>query len=202
MIRMRKILIATRNHRKFEEIRKILNLRAEFINLEDLGGKNLEVEETGKDYLTNAMMKAKFYAEKFSIPTIADDSGFEILSLGSLPGVMSARFLEGFDYTRKMKWILKIMRNLDDRRARFICCAVFYDPLENILVGSIGSIEGTVAREIRGNRGFGYDPIFIPQGYERTFGELPEDVKNTISHRARAFRKLQKLLYGLSFEHA
>ena len=147
------------------------------------------------------MMKARFYAEKFSIPTIADDSGFEILSLGSLPGVMSARFLEGFDYTRKMEWILKMMRNSDDRRARFICCAVFYDPLEKILVGSIGSIEGTVAREIRGNRGFGYDPIFIPRGYERTFGELPEDVKSTISHRARAFRKLQKLLYGLFFEH-
>jgi XTP/dITP diphosphohydrolase len=194
---MKKIYIATTNNHKIEEIKKIL----EDFEIEiEQSPKKIEVEEDGKTFIENSVKKAYYYANILDAPVIADDSGLVIDYLGGFPGVMSARFLEGKSYEEKMNEILKKLNNASDRSARFVCVASFYDPTEGILISAEGVIEGKIAWEIRGNGGFGYDPIFIPKGYDKTFGELGEEVKREISHRSRAFRKLFSILFKLK-EH-
>jgi XTP/dITP diphosphohydrolase len=194
---MKKIYIATTNNHKIEEIKKIL----EDFEIEiEQSPKKIEVEEDGKTFIENSVKKAYYYANILDAPVIADDSGLVIDYLGGFPGVMSARFLEGKSYEEKMNEILKKLNNASDRSARFVCVASFYDPTEGILISAEGVIEGKIAWEIRGTGGFGYDPIFIPEGYDKTFGELGEEVKREISHRSRAFRKLFSILFKLK-EH-
>ncbi|MDN5337700.1 MAG: XTP/dITP diphosphohydrolase [Thermotogaceae bacterium] len=195
-----KILIATWNIHKFKEIVQIFgkNENIRFLSLKDLNIK-LNVEEDYDDYLYNSIKKAREFATISNLPTLADDSGIEIDCVGRYPGVLSARFFEGFDYTVKMKWILKMMKNVseENRTARFICAASLYDPLEEKVYSTIGKIEGKIAHEIKGDKGFGYDPIFIPNGFNKTFGELPLEIKNKISHRYIAFKKMKELILNL-----
>ncbi|MGQ9855838.1 MAG: RdgB/HAM1 family non-canonical purine NTP pyrophosphatase [Fervidobacterium sp.] len=184
------IYVASKNAHKIFEIRQIV---PEFVKLEPINTE-LDVEETGETFTENSVIKALDYGKEIHKPVIADDSGLSIDVLGGFPGVMSARYMEGASYVEKMESILQLMRNYEDRKARFVCSATYFNPETNLLLSVEGYVEGTIAYEIRGDKGFGYDPIFIPDGYDKTFGELGEEVKNMISHRSRAFKKLFDLL--------
>ncbi|PLV58749.1 RdgB/HAM1 family non-canonical purine NTP pyrophosphatase [Thermotoga sp. KOL6] len=182
------VYIATTNTHKVEEIKEIA---PEWIDLLPSPEK-IEVVEDGETFLENSVKKAIVYGKKLKQPVIADDSGLVIYSLGNFPGVMSARFMEDYSYKDKMKTILRMLEG-KDRRAAFVCSATFFDPLKNILVSVEGRVEGKIAEEIRGNGGFGYDPFFVPDGFDRTFGEIPH-LKKKLSHRAQAFKKLFLIL--------
>ena len=156
--------------------------------------KIADTEESGTSFEENATLKALAASRKLPGFVVADDSGLEVDALGGAPGIYSARYA-GANTTEDEK-INKLLRELaqvgvgdDARRARFRCVVAL--ACTGDLFGTFeGIVEGTIADEPRGNRGFGYDPIFIPQGFEQTFGELPAEVKNTISHRAKAIRRL------------
>ena len=187
------LIVATRNRHKTREIQQILG--PEF-NVRDLGAcpKVSEIREGGSSFEENAKRKALAASRQLAALVIADDSGLEVDALGGAPGIYSARYA-GANATERDK-IDKLLRKLarvrateDERRARFRC-VVALARNGNLLETFEGIVEGRIADEVRGNSGFGYDPIFIPEGLEQTFGELPTEVKNTISHRAKAIRSL------------
>ncbi|MCD6266927.1 MAG: RdgB/HAM1 family non-canonical purine NTP pyrophosphatase [Thermotogaceae bacterium] len=182
------IYLATINHHKFEEIRRITPPWVELM----LPEKKIEVLEDGETFIENALKKALIYGDNLKKPVLADDSGLVIESLGGFPGVLSARFMKGESYEKKMREILKMLEG-KDRKASFVCSAVFYDPLTKLLIGVEEKVMGRITEEIRGNGGFGYDPIFLPEGHDKTFGEDP-GVKEKLSHRSKAFKKLFSLL--------
>jgi XTP/dITP diphosphohydrolase len=188
-----KLVVATRNRHKTREIRQILG--PEF-NVRDLGAypKVSEIREGGSSFEENAKRKALAASRQLLALVIADDSGLEVDALGGAPGIYSARYA-GANATERDK-IDKLLRKLarvrateDERRARFRC-VVALARNGNLLGTFEGIVEGRIADEVRGDYGFGYDPIFIPEGLEQTFGELPTEVKNAISHRAKAIRAL------------
>jgi XTP/dITP diphosphohydrolase len=179
------ILLATQNEHKVREVEKILS--NEKIILPD---SSLEIKE-GLDYSENAKKKAKIYADYFLQVALADDSGLEIEILGDLPGSRSSRFFEGRNYENKMKKILDLMKGEKNRRAKYVCYIAIYSPFEGRFFTSYGYVNGIISDSIKGNNGFGYDPIFIPDGYDKTFGELPENIKNKISHRSNALESLK-----------
>jgi XTP/dITP diphosphohydrolase len=179
------ILLATQNKHKILEVSEIL--KSERLSLPDY---SVEIVE-GSDYLENARKKAKIYGDHFLQITLADDSGLEIEVLGDLPGSRSSRFFEGRDYKDKMEKILSLLEGEKNRKAKYVCYMAIYSPFEGRFFTSYGYVEGTIASSIRGSNGFGYDPIFIPDGYEQTFGELPKNIKNKISHRANALKSLK-----------
>lgn len=181
-----RIYVASKNKHKIEEIKLVI---PEFVMLATVDWE-VDVEETGETFIENSIIKAIEYGKEIGQPVIADDSGLSIDVLGGFPGVMSARYLEDASYVEKMESILQLMRNYEERSARFVCAATYFNPIKNFLISVEGYVEGTISREIRGDKGFGYDPIFIPKGYDKTFGELGEEVKKVISHRSVAFRKL------------
>jgi XTP/dITP diphosphohydrolase len=188
-----KIILATSNAHKVKEIKDIMKDILEFIELVPM---KFDIEEDGKTYEENALKKAKFAYEKTETPSIADDSGLAIDALPDLLGIRSARFMEGKTYSKKNAAILEMLKDVPDKKrtARFTCVAVFYDGMPHVFEGII---EGKIAYEARGENGFGYDPIFIPNGYDKTVAEIGEREKNRISHRARAFKKLAVYLKTL-----
>src|SRR6056297_1619610 len=189
------ILLATMNENKVDEIKKIVP-EIPFKNIKDFSDE-WNVEEDGNSFEANATKKAVVSGNYFGLYTVADDSGLEIKVLDGFPGVRSSRFMAESSYSEKMAELLKKMKgyNTDEERyAQFRTVACFYDPLGNKRILVEGIVKGTLSKEIRGEGGFGYDPIFIPEGFEKTFGELPETVKNSFSHRARAFALLNKRL--------
>lgn len=188
-----RVYLATKNPHKLEEVRMVAPSWIEILALPD---KLPEAPETGETFLENALMKATWYMKFLRAPVIADDSGLEIDYLEGFPGVQSSRFMAGRSYREKMGVILRMLEGADDRRARFVCQAVYVEP-GGVIVGSRGLVEGMIAHEIKGEKGFGYDPIFIPEGYEETFGQLGEEVKSRISHRSRAFKRLFEYLEKL-----
>lgn len=147
------------------------------------------VQETGATYEQNARLKASAVALASGLPALADDSGIEVSALDGAPGVRSARACEGSDADR-VEWLLRAIDGRADRRAAFAACIVIALPIagECRYFSCEGRCEGSIANSARGERGFGYDPVFIPDGYDRTFGELGADVKREISHRAAALR--------------
>jgi XTP/dITP diphosphohydrolase len=186
------ILLATMNKHKVEEISKIVP-NIPFKNIRDFSDK-WDVIENGETFEDNAVKKAREAAEHFGFYSVADDSGLEIKALDNFPGVESARFMEESNYLSKMDKILEMMKDFEseeDRYAQFRTVACFFDPLENNTIIVEGTVRGYISKQIQGKDGFGYDPIFIPEGFEETFGELPESVKNSFSHRARAFKELK-----------
>jgi XTP/dITP diphosphohydrolase len=187
------LLLATRNAHKTREFQEILG--SDFA-VRDLRAypKIPDTDESGASFEENATLKALAASRKLPGFVVADDSGLEVDALGGAPGIYSARYA-GANATDNEK-INKLLRELaqvgvgdEARRARFHC-VVALARNGNLLETFEGIVEGTIGDEPRGNRGFGYDPIFIPQGFEQTFGELPAEVKNTISHRAKAIRRL------------
>lgn len=190
------IYLASKNAHKIYEIKLV---SPSFVNLLECNYE-IEVEENGETFLENSVKKAIEYGKFLNKPVISDDSGLCIDSLDGFPGVISARYMEGSSYVEKMESILQLMKNFktpEERKARFICVATYYNPDSNFLISVEGIIKGTISEEIRGTHGFGYDPIFIPEGYDKTLGELGEEVKREISHRSRAFKKLFNILLKL-----
>lgn len=183
-----KIVLATTNKHKKIEINKIINSDIiEFIDCSDLN-ITLDVEENGNTYKKNAYIKAQYVFDKTGLPSCSDDSGIEIEYLNYEPGIKSARFLEDLNYYEKNTKILEMLKSDYKRYARYVCAVSYISQNKSFFVEEI--CEGTISNYIRGTKGFGYDPIFIPKGYKNTFGELSSDIKNKISHRAKAFRKL------------
>jgi len=191
------LIVATRNAHKTREIAKILGSA---LTVQDLTvhPEISEIAESGASFEENAKLKAIAVSKKLPGLVIADDSGLEVEALGGAPGIQSARYA-GVGASDKEK-IAKLLTQLakvdakcDQRRARF-CCILAVARDGQVLATFEGVVEGTIAGRPCGSHGFGYDPIFIPDGFEETFAELPEEVKNNISHRANAIRKLQAKL--------
>jgi XTP/dITP diphosphohydrolase len=186
-----KLLIATHNGGKIIELTEMLDgLPIDLISLKDFPNA-VEVDESGSTFGENARLKATGYALQTGLAGIADDSGLEIAALDGRPGILSARYggvESGFD--EKMALILDELTAAEDRsrHARFVCSIAVAAPDGIILHQSEGFCNGSIAAEPRGIGGFGYDPLFIPDGYEMTFAELSTAVKSEISHRSRAFR--------------
>lgn len=197
MSKIQKILIATGNRGKIAEIRVLLGtVPVDFHNLADFPDI-AEVDETGSTFTENAELKAAGYAKATGLWSIADDSGLEIEALGGRPGVFSARYGgDHLNFPGKMKLVLDEMQDSGkpNRDARFVCVMSIADDKGRILSSAEGECRGRIASEPRGKGGFGYDPIFIPDGFERTFGELPDIVKAQISHRSRAAEKIMRYL--------
>jgi XTP/dITP diphosphohydrolase len=183
------LLVATNNTGKVRELESALadlplrlRLLAEF-------GSVPEAEETGETFVENATLKALHYSAHTRVLTLSDDSGLVVDALGGAPGVYSARYAgESATYAERMRKLLEEIDATGDaeRRARFVCVIAVAEPSTGGLVTFEGRCEGRIAREPRGAGGFGYDPVFIPEGHAQTFGELPEEFKRTISHRALA----------------
>ena len=188
---MLQILAATTNKHKIQEFQSMLDVSADSGRVSIISPDTIkdfpEIVENGATFEENARIKASQAARYADMAAFADDSGLEVAALGGAPGIYSARFGgENATYPEKMAKILKELENASDRRARFVCViALAYRG--DIVETFRGEVTGRIAPEPRGTEGFGYDPIFIPDGYDKTFGELGEEVKSRISHRARAF---------------
>jgi XTP/dITP diphosphohydrolase len=188
-----KIIFASANKNKIKEIKALLPESFELLGLEDIGITE-DIPEPGTSIKENSFLKAQYVLHFFknkneTVAVFADDSGLEVEALDSAPGVYSARYA-GIpkNDTNNNKKLLEELKLVTDRKARFVTVITL------IINGEVhyfeGEIKGTIAFEGRGNNGFGYDPLFIPQGYRSTFAELDAEVKNTISHRANAVKKL------------
>lgn len=194
---MTDLLIATNNQGKLNEFAQLLS--GQPLLLRDLGhyGIDREVEETGKTFTENAILKASGYARLARVPVLADDSGLVIDYLNGSPGVQSARYAgESATDRDRIEKVLSEMHDAGSRAARFVCVVALADASGNVLHSETGVCEGNIAFGPRGENGFGYDPIFVPEGYRRTFGELSSDVKQKISHRALAIAKIIPFLQG------
>lgn len=190
------LVFATNNQHKLEEIRSILGSRFEILSLNDIGC-HVDIPETANTLEGNAIQKARYIVDHYGYDCFADDTGLEVPALGGEPGVHSARYAEGTDHNSEanMQKLLHRLEGVDDRRAQFrtvICLARKEDSSNYTLFE--GVVKGTISKEKQGTEGFGYDPIFVPEGYNESFAQLGMDVKNHISHRARAVEKLVKYL--------
>ena len=185
-----KLLVATNNKGKLGELNSLLaDLPVDLLSLSDIGC-TIEIEETGATFAENAALKARGYARLAGIWTLADDSGLEVEALDNRPGVYSARYGGvGLGFDKKMLMLLDELEKTGskNRTARFVCAMAIADATGKIVHSGEGICNGKIAHQPRGNGGFGYDPLFIPDGFENTFGELSNDVKQEISHRFRAF---------------
>lgn len=186
-----KIIFATKNQGKLEEVQKIFgDEKFEIISLIKLGF-NDEIEETGKSFEENAVIKANKIYKRFNLPVIADDSGLSVYQLNGEPGVYSARYAGNnasyFDNNIKLLSELKNFR--EPHFAKFICTSVYMDKNHKII--TVGELFGKIIKDFRGENGFGFDPIFVPRGYTKTLAELDLNEKNCISHRAKAFTALK-----------
>jgi XTP/dITP diphosphohydrolase len=183
------LLVATNNAGKVRELSRLLTgLPLRLRLLSEFPGVP-EAEETGTTFAENAALKALHYSSRTGLLTLSDDSGLSVDALGGAPGVYSARYA-GRDatYAERMARLLGELEAAggDERRARFVCVIAVADPSAGTLETFEGTCEGRIADAPRGTGGFGYDPLFIPDGHDQTFGELPEHVKHSLSHRARA----------------
>lgn len=191
-----KIVIASRNRKKIEELRRIL----EGLNITLLSANDFpyleEVIEDGENFEENALKKARYVCKETGLPALADDSGLEVEALGGKPGVKSARYAgESANDEDNINKLLREMHNIphNRRNARFVCCIalVFPDGEERVFWGFV---RGNITEYPKGTSGFGYDPVFVPEGYKITFAEMKPDEKDRISHRREAIDKLKKFL--------
>ena len=190
----KKLVVATNNAHKLEEISAILGNEMELLSLKDIHC-NADIPETANTLEGNARQKAMYIHENYGMDCFADDTGLEVEALNGAPGVFSARYAgDGHDSEANMQKLLKELEEKENRKAQFrtaIC--LIMEGKEYLFEGIV---KGHIIEEKRGGAGFGYDPIFVPEGYDQTFAELGNDVKNTISHRARAVEKLCTFLKG------
>lgn len=206
-----KIVFATNNAHKLQEVRQILGERFDILALADIGCTE-DIPETAETLEGNALQKARYVKEHYGLDCFADDTGLEVSALGGAPGVFTARYAELFsqaandsgagfspaptslshDSNANMDFLLHNLENITDRNARFrTVIALIYKGEEHLFEGIV---EGTILPERHGHEGFGYDPIFQPKGYDRSFAEMAADEKNAISHRGRATQKLVEFL--------
>lgn len=190
---MEKIVIATSNEGKLKEIKEMLGGRFAVVSMKEAGFHG-EVEETGATFYENALIKAKAVSDALGVPALADDSGLEVKALGFAPGVFSARYAgEPCDNARNRALLIKNMRGMTDRSARFTCCMVFYKPGGEI-ISAEGFTEGRVLEAEDGENGFGYDSLFFSNDLGKSFGRATDEEKNSVSHRGRALKKLTEKL--------
>jgi XTP/dITP diphosphohydrolase len=191
---MRKQLVfATNNQHKLEEVRAILGAAYQILSLKDIHCLE-DIPETADTLEENALLKARYVKTHYGMDCFADDTGLEVRALGNAPGVCSARYAgEAKDAKANRQKVLKELEGKDDYSARFrTVVALIKDGKETLFEGRV---SGKLIKEERGTAGFGYDPIFIPEGYSQTFAELGAEIKNTISHRAEAVNQLKHFLY-------
>ena len=209
-----KIVFATNNEHKLSEIRAILGPKFEVVSLADIGCHE-DIPETGDTLEENALMKAEYIYDKYHLSCFADDTGLEVEALNGAPGVYSARYASlesvatesqqtlSHDSEANMARLLRELENNNNRKARFRTVIALIEKKDVCPCGCTsikqihkfeGIVNGEIIREKRGGEGFGYDPIFQPEGYTETFAELGADIKNKISHRARAVAKLAEFL--------
>ena len=204
-----KIVFATNNQHKLDEIRSILGESIEVLSLNDIGC-HVDIPETGQTLEENALQKAQYIYDNYHMSVFADDTGLEVEALNGAPGIYSARYASmandnsaSHDSEANMTRLLKELGENNNRKARFrtvIALIIKKDvcPCGCTSIKEIhqfeGIVDGEIIRERRGGEGFGYDPIFQPDGYDKTFAELGMDIKNHISHRARAVQKLAEFL--------
>ena len=206
-----KIVFATNNQHKLQEIRQILGDRVEVLSLKDIGC-DVDIPETGQTLEENALQKARYVYDNYHIDCFADDTGLEVEALNGAPGIYSARYASmengaaSHDSEANMARLLRELADQENRTARFrtvialilkkdVCpCGCTSIKQEHLFEGIV---NGEITRERSGAEGFGYDPIFRPKGYDKTFAELGADIKNQISHRARATQKLAEYLKTL-----
>lgn len=184
---MRELVFATNNEHKTQEVRSLLLNEYNILNLHDIGC-TIDIPETGSTFAENATLKSRFVSENYHLDCFADDSGLEIEALGQEPGIFSARYSGVRNDRENLLLVLKKMEGQTNRRARFRTVISLVRGSENFLFEGI--IQGVIREEPSGAQGFGYDPIFEPEGYARTFAEMSMEQKNQISHRALAMKKL------------
>ena len=187
-------ILASNNLGKHREFKTILEPYGFCLVPQAVAGVNFEVNETGSSFEENAFLKASTVAEYTNFPAIADDSGLCVEALGGAPGIYSARFgEEGWSDWQRYEHLLRMLEGAENRRAKFVSCICCAFPGGQLLRAR-GECPGQILLSPRGEQGFGYDPIFAPEGYEQSFAELGDDVKNRISHRARALAQFRKEL--------
>ena len=192
---MKKILIGTHNKGKFREIAYLLSKKYKKVSPVSL--KIPSPKETSKSFSGNSKLKVNFFSKFVDFPVISDDSGLCIKSLKNKPGIYSARLAKKHgSFAKAMIFILKKMKHKKDRSAVFICSLSFKYPKKK-LINVTGKIKGSIAKSIRGKKGFGYDPIFIPNKYEKTFGQFSKLKKMRMDHRYQAFKKLKRKIKTL-----
>ena len=187
---MKKILIGTHNAGKFKEIAYLISKKYKKISPVSLKIKS--PKETGKSFISNSKLKVKFFSKYVNYPVISDDSGLCINILNNMPGIYSARLAKKHgSFFKAMKFILKKMKNKKNRKATFVC-SLSYKKDNGKIVSVEGRIKGKISSKILGNKGFGYDPIFIPLKKQITFGQMLKSKKIKMDHRFIAFQKLRK----------
>ncbi len=191
-----KILIGTNNRGKLREITNLLPKKVKVLSTKDFNLKS--PNETGKTFKSNALIKAKYFSKKTNLICLSDDSGLEIDVLKKKPGIYSARW--GGKSSNFKKAMQKVYKELDKKdkewkkkkiSARFICALVIYWPNKKKIY-SVGKVSGKISKTKKGKNGFGYDPIFIPNGHKKTFAEMSKIYKYKIDHRSRAFKKIKR----------
>ena len=189
----RKLVFATNNAHKLEEVAAILGDQVELLSLNDIGCQ-ADIPETAETLEGNALLKSSYIYKNYHLDCFADDTGLEVETLNGAPGVYSARYAggEGHDAQANMLKLLHELDGKENRKAQFrTAISLILDGKEYLFEGVI---KGEIIKEKRGDSGFGYDPVFMPEGYDRTFTELGNDIKNQISHRALAVQKLCEFL--------
>ena len=190
----KQILLATTNKGKLHDVKEILkDTDVEILSFLDFDDYP-NVEETGSTFLENAELKCQAAFEKYGIPSFGDDSGLESFQLNGEPGIYSARYAgeDADDEKNNLKLISKLSELPEPHFGRFVCAAVYFDGKN--YKSAMGEIKGNIIKSPRGKNGFGYDPLFIPNGYDNTMAELSHEEKNKISHRLNAFKELNKYL--------
>ena len=191
------ILIGTHNEGKFKEIGKLISKK--FKKISPVSLKIKAPKETGITFQSNSKLKANFFFKKSKLISLSDDSGIEIFALNKKPGVYSARWAKkNGSFKKAMLSILKKIKNKRNRKARFVC-SLSIKLNKKKLITSVGVINGVISEKIKGSKGFGYDPIFIPNKYKVTFGQMNLSKKMKIDHRSIAFKKLKKKLKSHKF---
>ena len=188
----KKLVFATNNAHKLEEIAAILGEKIELLSLKDIEC-TADIPETANTLEGNATQKAEYIYQQYGLDCFADDTGLEVEALDGAPGVFSARYAgEGHNSEDNMQKLLQNLQGVTNRKAQFrtVICLIWDD--KKYLFEGI--CKGEIIEEKRGNAGFGYDPIFVPEGYDQTFAELGNDIKNSISHRAKAVELLCNFL--------
>ena len=191
----KKILIGTHNNGKFKEIAYLISKKYKKISAISLKIKS--PKETGRSFKSNSELKVRYFSRYVKYPVISDDSGLCVKALKNKPGIFSARLAKKHgSFLNAMKFILKKMKNKEDREAVFVCCLSYKNEKGKIYT-SEARLKGSISKKILGKKGFGYDPIFIPYGKKKTFGQIPKFKKIKMDHRYLAFRKLKKKIKTL-----
>ncbi len=191
MSEKQKLVLASGNKHKIKEISQMLP-EYDVVGYKDFG-YDFEIEENGATFYENALIKAKTVSETLNLPALADDSGICVEALNGEPGIYSARYAGDGDDNHNNELLLKNMESVKNRKAKFVCCMVFYKPSGEIITAT-GETHGQILHDVQGNNGFGYDPLFFSDDLQKCLGIASAEEKNKISHRYRAIKQLREKL--------